>query len=84
MGLGKWIRNNWGLWKGSRLYKFFKLKGITHPDNISSIILSSYYRFITKNDIKLKEQVNSARRSLLKKMFLQIIDLHLSLLTSCR
>src|SRR6476646_9910862 len=41
-GLGLWIRNNWGLWKGSRLSKYFNSLGIYHPDDMSGIILSSY------------------------------------------
>jgi hypothetical protein len=43
MGLGMWIRNSWGLWGGSRLQKYFKDKGIEHPDSMSGIILDYYY-----------------------------------------
>ena len=46
LGLGMWIRNNWGLWGGSRLQKYFRDKGITHPDNMSAIILNFYYDWI--------------------------------------
>jgi hypothetical protein len=56
-GLGLFIRNNWALWKGSRLYIFFKEKGITHPDDISGIILKSYYRNLNGIDINLDEQI---------------------------
>lgn len=54
---GLWIRNNWGLWRGSRLSKFFNEIGIFHPDDMSGIILDSYYRHSTGKDIKLEEQV---------------------------
>lgn len=56
-GLGLLIRNNWALWKGSRLYIFFKEKGITHPDDMSGIILKSYYRNLNGIDINLDEQI---------------------------
>lgn len=57
MGLGLWIRNNWGLWKGSRLSKYFNEKGINHPDDMSGIILDSYYRKKAGKEIKLEEQI---------------------------
>lgn len=41
-GIGMWVRNNWGLWSGkSRLLPYFKKKGITHPDNMSGVILET-------------------------------------------
>ena len=55
---GMWVRNNWGLWKGSRLSKFFNEKGIYHPDDMSGIIFDSYYRYLTGQEIKLTEQIN--------------------------
>ena len=33
--LGMWIRNNWGLWGGSRLQKYFVNKNVFHPDDMS-------------------------------------------------
>lgn len=57
LNFGMWMRNNWGLWKGSRLSKFFNEKGIYHPDDMSGIILDSYYRYLTGQEIKLAEQI---------------------------
>jgi hypothetical protein len=57
MSLGMWMRNNWGLWKGSRLSKYFHEKGIYHPDDMSGIILDSYYRKLTGKEIELNEQI---------------------------
>lgn len=57
-GLGTWLRNNWYLWGGSRLSKYFNNLGIYHPDDISSIILVSYYRYLNQQEIKLDEQIN--------------------------
>ncbi|MEO0684070.1 MAG: DUF6794 domain-containing protein [Cyanobacteria bacterium J06649_11] len=45
-GIGLWLRNNWQLWGGSRLSKYFADKGIHHPDDMSGIILSSYHRHL--------------------------------------
>jgi hypothetical protein len=56
-GLGLWMRNNWGLWKGSRLSTYFNKLGITHPDDMSDIILKSYYRFLNKQSIDLNKQI---------------------------
>jgi hypothetical protein len=57
LGFGMWMRNNWQLWGGSRLSKYFNDKGIHHPDDISGIILDSYYRNLNKQEIKLEEQI---------------------------
>jgi len=43
--LGRWIRNNWGLWKEEGpLYEYFKDLGIFHADDMSGIILTTFYR----------------------------------------
>jgi len=52
-----WMRNNWGLWRGSRLSKYFNEMGVFHPDDMSGIILVSYHRYLTGNEIKLEEQI---------------------------
>ena len=57
-GLGLGLRNGWKLWKGSELSSYFNKIGIFHPDDVSSIILTSYYRKVNGIDIKLDEQVN--------------------------
>lgn len=57
MGFGMWMRNNWQLWGGSRLSKYFNEKGINHPDDMSGIILNSYYRHLKNQEIKLDEQI---------------------------
>lgn len=45
-GLGMWIRNEWGLWGGSRLQKYFLDKKVDHPDSMSSLILEFYYDWL--------------------------------------
>lgn len=56
-GLGLWIRNNWGLWAEDRLAQYFNEIGIFHPDDMSGIILRSYYRQLHDRPIQLEEQI---------------------------
>lgn len=54
-GFGTWLRNNWGLWGGSRLQQYLIKKGIDHPDSMSSIILEYYYDWLNGQNDKWKE-----------------------------
>jgi len=56
-GLGMGMRNEWGLWGGSRLAKWFNAQGITHPDDMSGIILHSFWRHLNGKPITLEQQV---------------------------
>ena len=56
-GLGTSIRNNWSLWKESRLTKWFNDKGIYHPDDMSGIIITSFWRHLNSKPIRFDEQV---------------------------
>jgi hypothetical protein len=56
-GFGMWMRNNWRLWGGSRLSKYFNELGIDHPDDMSGIILNSYHRYLNSKEINLNEQI---------------------------
>ncbi len=58
-GIGIWIRNNWQLWGGSRLSKYFNEIGVYHPDDMSGIIMDSYHRYLRNEEIRLDEQVKS-------------------------
>ena len=56
--LGQKIRNEWGLWaSNSILYKYFIDMGLKHPDDMSGIILTSYYRNKHNIAIDLKKQI---------------------------
>ena len=58
--LGLKIRNEWELWKGtSKLFTFFNDMKISHPDDMSGIILTSYFRKMNNQDIKLDEQIEN-------------------------
>lgn len=54
-GLGTWIRNNWGLWGGSRLQQYLIAKGLGHPDYMSATILEFYYDWLNGQHEKWKE-----------------------------
>jgi hypothetical protein len=64
LGLGMWIRNNWGLWGGSRLAKWFNAKGVTHPDEMSGLILVSFWRHLNQEPIEIDEQIRRSRDSM--------------------
>lgn len=64
LGLGMWIRNNWGLWGGSRLQKYFTDKGMTHPDDMSSVILFYYWDWLKGNKDKWKEWERDPKQKL--------------------
>jgi hypothetical protein len=56
-GIGLSIRNNWIRPDGSRLAEWFNAQGIYHPDDMSGIILTSFWRHLNKKPIKLEEQI---------------------------
>lgn len=59
--LGRWIRNEWGLWddkSNSHLRQYFIDKKIIHADDMSGIILTSYYRYLKNIDLNLDEQID--------------------------
>ena len=45
-GLGRWLRNDWGLWRGSRLQTYFVERGEYHPDGMSGVLLRYYYDYL--------------------------------------
>jgi hypothetical protein len=51
-GFGTWLRNNWGLWAGSRLAQYFRQLGISHPDDMSGVILTSFWRHLHAQPIR--------------------------------
>src|SRR5690554_177998 len=58
-GTGMGIRKGWELWKGkNRISRFFKSKGIFHPDDMSSIILTSFHRDLNNIPIDLDGQIS--------------------------
>lgn len=41
--MGRWIRNHWKLWEGGKLKSHMESLGFTHPDDMSSVILDSFW-----------------------------------------
>jgi hypothetical protein len=66
-GFGMALRNNWSLWeKDTPLVNWFKGIGITHPDDMSGIINTSFCRRVRGEDIALDEQVKGYQAYWLK------------------
>lgn len=61
MGLGRWMRNNWGLWGGSRLQQYFFSKKVMHPDNMSGIILVAYNKYLNGYSIDIDTIINEEK-----------------------
>jgi hypothetical protein len=56
-GLGMWMRNNWDLWKSGRLSKYFNELGIQHPDDMSGIILTTFWCKLNNKPYRLQERI---------------------------
>lgn len=56
---GRHLRNEWSLWnKESALHKYFSNMGLWHADDISSVIITSYHRYINGKELDLKNQID--------------------------
>lgn len=55
--LGRWMRNNWGLWSGGPLKDYFEKLGLWHPDDCSGLILTSFHRYLMKVPLDIEGQV---------------------------
>lgn len=60
-GLAMWIRNYWGLWQDGELAEYFINLGITHPDNMSGVILESYVAKVKGEPYPLEEIASAYR-----------------------
>ena len=61
LGLGMGIRNTWALWGGSRLSRYFNRMGVYHPDDMSGIILTTFWRKLHNRPMGLEELVAGYR-----------------------
>lgn len=64
--LGRYLRNNWGLWQDSVLANWFEDQGIHHADDMSGIIMLSFHRHLNGKPIRLREQIVSYREYWIK------------------
>jgi hypothetical protein len=51
------LRNDWGLWRGSRLAKYFNGLGIYHPDDMSLLIRQTFWCHINNKPMRLDERI---------------------------
>jgi hypothetical protein len=57
LNVGMCIRNDWELWWGSPLAKWFYEREIYHADDMSGIILDSFYNYLLKRPIDIEGQI---------------------------
>jgi hypothetical protein len=55
--LGRSIRNNWKLWHKSELAEYFNKLGIYHADDMSGIIIESFWHHLRNEPLDLDNQV---------------------------
>lgn len=65
--LGRWMRENWSLWEGSRLSVYMNKMGATHPEMMSRVIVVAYHRYLTKTDLDLKTLISQVEQYVEKK-----------------
>lgn len=57
-GLGTWMRNEWGLWSGEGpLHDYFAELGLWHAEDMSGVILASYWRYHHGLPLEVDRQV---------------------------
>lgn len=56
---GMVIRNNWKLWKGSILSKYFNDYKVYHPEDMSYFIFTSYHRKLNIKSIDFEAQLTN-------------------------
>jgi hypothetical protein len=61
MSLGLGLRNQWGLWRGSRLARYFNELGIHHPDDMSGLILETFWCKLHNQPFRLDEHVRACQ-----------------------
>ena len=65
-GTGMGIRNEWIRSGNPELVKFFLEKGVKHPDDMSAMILTSYYRHLLGKEIDFEGQISAHKKQLEK------------------
>jgi hypothetical protein len=63
-GLGLNIRNGWGLWAGSPLAKHMRELGFIHPDDMSGVILGTFWCKRHGQDFRLKERAEASKKAM--------------------
>ena len=63
-GTGIGIRNEWIRSGNPELLKFFSDEGVKHPDDMSAMILTSYYRHLLGKEIDFEGQISVHKKEL--------------------
>ena len=61
-GTGMGIRNEWIRSGNPDLVKFFLDEGVKHPDDMSAMILTSYYRYLLGKEIDFEGQISAYKK----------------------
>jgi hypothetical protein len=56
--LGRWIRNNMGLWSCSRFKDYFQEHKIKHPDDMSGIIIEGYKLYLNGTSCEINDLIS--------------------------
>ena len=65
-GTGMGIRNEWIRSGNPELVKFFSDEGVKHLDDMSAMILTSYYRHLLGKEIDFEGQISAHKKELEK------------------
>ena len=65
-GTGMGIRNEWIRSGNPELVTFFLDQGVKHPDDMSAMILTSYYRHLLGKEIDFEGQISAHKKELEK------------------
>lgn len=55
--IGMALRNLWGLWNGSQLRDHFRALGIRHPDDMTALLLITFWRHLNDQPLRVEEEV---------------------------
>lgn len=59
--LGRWISQKWGFYEGSRLSHYLKNLGVSHPEDMSQVVIVSYHRYLNKKPLEMKAQIEAIK-----------------------
>lgn len=62
LGFGTWLRNDWGLWEKGPLYDDLARRGLVDPEDMSSVVLRSFWRQQRGHPIDLEGQLTQYER----------------------
>ena len=61
--LGRWIAEHWGLWTRGPLFRHFAARGLERTDDMAAVILTSFWRRLHYQPLRVDEQIRWYRQS---------------------